>query len=369
MILVNARELKEAADGFNVLYIEDDRDLRINTTRLIKSFFTNVVTAENGQEGLDKYREGTFDIVITDINMPVMNGVKMAREIRSENDKQIIIIISAHDEAQYLLDCINVGVDYFILKPLDIEQFMTIIDKAIRWVKCVKLEDDYKKTLEETIDRKTRELKDALGIVENLTNEVVQRLTSAAELRDTDTGLHNKRLGKYAPELARELGLPADFIEDIAFAAPLHDIGKIGIYDNILLKNGPLTKEEFEVMKTHTTTGANILSGSVYSKIQMTESIALTHHERWDGTGYPKGLKGEEIPIEGRITSICDVYDALRSKRPYKPALSHQEAMEIIINGDDKTSPCFFDPKILETFVRIAPIFDHIFVSQRGNTR
>jgi putative two-component system response regulator len=173
--------------------------------------------------------------------------------------------------------------------------------------------------------------------------------------------MHNKRLGIYAPRLAENLGMPPDFVESIAFAAPLHDIGKIGIWDKILLKPGPLTTDEFEIMKKHTITGANILSGSSYRKIQMTESVALTHHERWDGTGYPRGLKGEQIPIEGRIVSICDQYDALRSKRPYKPPYSHQGAMDILINGDNKTKPGGFDPRILKGFIKTASDFDQIY--------
>ncbi|MEN6325063.1 MAG: HD domain-containing phosphohydrolase [Syntrophomonas sp.] len=359
--MISARELRENAKDISVLYVEDDRDLRENTTRLLASFLSKVDTAENGQEGLKKYYNGSYDLVITDINMPLMDGVKMAREIKGDNGKQIIIVISAHDEARYLLDLINLGIDSFVLKPLDLGQFLESLDKCIKLVKYSRIEEDYKRNLEETIKERTQELSEALGVVKELSGEVVHRLTAAAELRDADTGMHNKRLGIYAPRLAENLGMPPDFVESIAFAAPLHDIGKIGIWDKILLKPGPLTKDEFEIMKRHTITGANILSGSSYRKIQMTESIALTHHERWDGTGYPRGLKGEQIPIEGRIVSICDQYDALRSKRPYKPPYSHQRAMDILINGDNKIRPGGFDPRILKGFIKIASVFDQIY--------
>ncbi|MDD3364154.1 MAG: HD domain-containing protein [Syntrophomonas sp.] len=227
------------------------------------------------------------------------------------------------------------------------------------------MEEEYKQELEETVEKRTRELQEALSLVQQLNGEVVQRLTAATELRDLDTGLHNRRLGLFAPKLARAMGLSEEYVESLAFAAPLHDIGKIGILDKILLKPGPLTEEEFEIMKTHTITGASILSDSIHEKINMTASIALSHHERWDGSGYPGGLKGEDIPLEGRIVSICDHYDALRSKRPYKPALSHQEAMEIIVNGDAKSRSGCFDPQILEVFIRIADEFDEIYVSQQ----
>ena len=363
--MINAKELREAAQELRVLYVEDDRDLRENTTRLLTSFFTNVTSAENGQVGLDKYREGSYDIVITDINMPVMSGVKLSREIKASNKKQVIIVISAHDEAKYLLDLINMGVDNFVLKPLDIGQFLGVLHKAVNLVRFAKMEEEYKQKLEETVAKRTRELQEALSLVQELSGEVVQRLTAATELRDLDTGLHNRRMGMFAPTLARAMGLSEEYVESLAFAAPLHDIGKIGILDKILLKPGPLTEEEFEIMKTHTITGASILSGSIHEKINMTASIALNHHERWDGSGYPNGLKGEDIPLEGRIVSICDHYDALRSKRPYKPALSHQEAMKIIINGDEKSKPGCFDPQILEAFIRIADEFDEIYVSQQ----
>ncbi|MGI5921319.1 MAG: HD domain-containing phosphohydrolase [Syntrophomonadaceae bacterium] len=363
--MITARQLRENAKGISVLYVEDDDDLRLNTTRLLTNFFSDVDTARNGKEGLIKYYNKNYDLVITDINMPLVDGVKMARQIRADNDKQIIIVISAHDEATYLLDLINMGVDSFVLKPLDLGQFLEVLDKSIKLVKYNQLEEDYKRNLEEMIKVRTGELSEVLEIVKELSGEIVHRLTAAAELRDPETGAHNKRLGIYAPKLAQCLGMSNDFVESIAFAAPLHDIGKIGIWDRILLKPGPLTAEEFELMKNHTITGANILKGSSYYKIRMIESIALTHHERWDGTGYPRGLKGEEIPIEGRIVSICDQYDALRSKRPYKPEFTHDKAVDILINGDEKTRPGAFDPRVLEAFTSIAADFDQIFCSNR----
>jgi putative two-component system response regulator len=361
--MISAKELRENAKNISVLYVEDDQDLRENTTRLLSSFVSVLEAAENGQEGLAKYNNRSYDLVITDINMPVKNGIEMAREIKDINHKQVIIVISAYDDANYLLESINLGVDSFILKPLNLNQFLEVMDKCIRLVKYTRMEEDYKKNLEETIKERTRELSEAIDMVNELSGEIVHKLTAAAELRDIDTGMHNKRLGIYAPRLADSLGMNADFVNSIAFAAPLHDIGKIGIWDKILLKPGPLTTEEFEIMKTHTITGANILSGSSYNKIQMTESIALTHHERWDGTGYPQGLKGEQIPIEGRIVAICDQYDALRSRRPYKTPYSHQAAMDILVNGDEKIKPGGFDPRVLKTFITIASDFDKIFNS------
>ncbi len=367
MIMVNVKELKDSARDIRVLYVEDDKELRINTARLLATFFEHVSTAPNGREGLSMFKEGQYDLVLTDINMPIMNGVKMTERIKQLDRKVVVIVVSAHDESSYLLELINMGVDFFVLKPLDLKIFLETLNKAILMVHHANLEERYKKDLEHTVQLRTTELTDALQTVKDLSNELVQRLTSAAELRDSETGMHNHRLGIYAPRLADALGMPKHFVEAIAFAAPLHDIGKIGIWDNILMKPGNLDPAELEIMKTHTLTGASILSGSKYYQIQMTETIALTHHERWDGLGYPLGLKGDEIPIEGRIVAICDQYDALRSKRPYKQGFTHYRAMEIITKGDGRTRPEFFDPQILEKFININLEFDDIFKSNQDS--
>ncbi|MBS1127560.1 MAG: response regulator receiver modulated metal dependent phosphohydrolase, partial [Nitrospirae bacterium] len=227
----------------------------------------------------------------------------------------------------------------------------------------VSIEKHYERKLEDTVQKRTHELTTALAMISNMSNEMILRLTKAAESKDIDTGEHIARIGFYAKRLSQELGMSEEFIETITFASAMHDIGKIGIPDRILLKAGELTPEESEIMKTHTTIGERILANSEYPKLKMSAVIALNHHERWDGTGYPRGIKGDEIPIEARIVMVCDYYDSMRRKRPYKPPFDHAKTCRIIIEGDDRTKPEYFDPDVLNTFIRISPEFEKIFAA------
>jgi putative two-component system response regulator len=223
-------------------------------------------------------------------------------------------------------------------------------------------------SLNEELERALASERERCNQVQQAHHDTLLRLVRASRLRDDETGSHIKRVSAYALVLARLYGMSEEDAQVISAATPMHDVGKIGVPDAILLKPGPLNEHELRIMQEHPSTGARLLSGSESKLLQAAYDIALTHHERWDGSGYPNGLRGTEIPLAGRIVMLADQYDALRSARPYKPAYPHEIAREIIVYGDGRTSPDHFDPDLLAIFKRTHQEFAAIYDAQWDTT-
>ena len=341
-------------DKHCILVVDDDPYVLESVSKMLREYGYSVVSCASGEKAISQLFEHDATLVLTDIKMPGISGIELLEKIHSIYPKMPVILMTGYAELDIAIDAIKKGAFDFITKPYNPDHLVHTITKANRYTELLQVEEDYKHTLEDTVKKQTQE-------IFNLSREVIMRLTAVAEFRDVETGSHISRIGLYANKIAEALNMQIDFIDSIIYASSLHDIGKIGIADNILLKPGSLTPEEFEIMKSHTTIGANMLADSSHLTIKMGASIALNHHERWDGTGYPRGLKGKDIPIEGRITIICDQYDALMSKRAYKKALDHEEVFSIITEGDGRTMPGHFDPEMLDIFKELAPTFKEIY--------
>jgi len=351
----------------SVMVVDDDPLLLESVSLLLSSHGFSVHCFTEAGKALAAFRITAIDVVLTDVNMPIINGFKLVEAIRAIDGETPVIFITGNAELEVTLSAFKLKVFEFIVKPFSPSCLITAIENGIRHKRHILSEKCRRMQMEQTLVQRTDELAEALRVQKEMSRDIIERLTTAAELRDEDTGMHNSRIGLYARQIARTLDLHEDLIDTIALASAMHDIGKIGIPDAILFKPGPLSPEEFEIIKSHTVIGGHILRGASHPLMQMAASIALTHHERWDGTGYPNGLHGTEIPLEGRIVMLADQYDALRSHRVYKQPLDHETTCRTIVEGDGQTHPGHFDPLLLLAFRDTADEFAAIYDANRIN--
>ena len=330
-----------------ILIVDDEEgNLRVLERLLKKIGYREVLTANSGEKGVELYRREQPDLVLLDLKMPEFSGFDVMKALRQEmtEDYLPILILTAQQDRDTRLEALENGAKDFLTKPFELPEILARINNMLEVRLLHKEVRNQNRILEQRVRERTEEL-------ERTRLEVIHRLGRAAEYRDNETGMHVIRMSLYAGCLARAAGLPDEDCHLIQQASPMHDVGKIGIPDRILLKPGKLDGEEWSVMKTHSQIGATILSGSGSKMMALAESIALNHHEQWCGKGYPNGLEGEAIPIEGRIVTVCDVFDALTSERPYKKAWTVEQAMGEI----EAKSGILFDPELVVLFKKQLP--------------
>jgi len=330
-----------------------------------------VLSFPSGKLALSAAAKQHPDLILLDIRMPEMDGFEVCERFKADEAlKDIpILFISALSETEDKVKAFSVGGLDYVTKPFQFEELHARVKTHLRMRKMQIELEKHNFHLEELVEKKVREISDSQLAT-------ILAISKMAEARDDETGQHIERTRTFCKVLAEKLrensrytkAITAAYVENIYHASPLHDIGKVGIPDNILLKPGKLTSEEFEIMKNHTLIGVRTLKAA-HSKypnnyfINMGIAIASSHHEKWDGSGYPHGLAGEDIPLSARIMAVADVYDALRSKRPYKPAFTHEKSCEIILEGTGK----HFDPDVIDAFKSLESIFAEIH--ERMNER
>jgi putative two-component system response regulator len=353
-----------------ILIVDDEEKNYRLIAAILKGLSCVFDTATDGREALLKTASFDPDLIFLDIMLPELDGYAVCKILKDNPGTRTIpiMMVTAFDDKASKLRALEAGANDFLSKPIDATETLVRTRNLLR----IKEFEDFLKhhaaRLEAETEKKTAELKKALQDVIRSQHrlkasylDTIYRLTVVAEFKDEASVTHVKRVGLCCAHIAKQLGWPEERVETIKYASPMHDIGKIGIPSDILLKPAALSPEELALVKTHTIIGGKILHGSRSTFLQMAEQIAINHHERWDGSGYPAGLKGQDIPLEGRITAFADQYDALRSIRPYKPPFDYVKAYRIMIEGNERIGPRHFDPRLIEVFKDTHKEFEAIY--------
>jgi putative two-component system response regulator len=327
------------------LLVVDDQEANLDLLRRLlgRAGYRRIDSTTDPRHALAMCRQAAPDVLLLDLRMPDLDGFGVLSELAPLRAGELhfpVLVLTADVEMETRRAALAAGADDYLVKPIDPLETVLRVGHLVATHQLQQSLRNEKAHLEEAVRERTADLEVARS-------EVLSRLALATEYRDDMTHEHAQRIGRASRQLAQAAGADEGLAETIERAAPLHDIGKLGIPDAILLKPGPLDTDEFDLMKSHTTIGAEILAGSRSPLLQLGEEIALTHHERWDGTGYPNGGAGEDIPLSGRIVAVADVFDALTHARPYKTAWPVEKAVGTI----KASSGTHFDPAMVEAFV------------------
>lgn len=339
--------MREEAFNSARILIVDDTPANIDLLRRIlgSAGFQNVRSTTNPREVVPIFAREDLDLILLDLHMPEMDGFQVLEELTPwipEGSYLPILVLTGDLSTEVKERALASGAKDFLTKPVASTEVLLRISNLLETRHLHRRLQEQNQELEQRVQDRTRELEEARV-------EALERLARAAEYRDDETGEHTRRVGILSGKVSRAMGCPAKQVDLILKAAPLHDLGKIGIPDGILLKPGKLSVKEYEVMRAHTLIGANILSGSKVPLLQLAATIALTHHERWDGHGYPEGLAGTDIPLVGRIVSVVDVWDALTHERPYKQAWPVEAALQELDHQRGRQ----FDSEIVTAFFQV----------------
>jgi putative two-component system response regulator len=336
-----------------ILVVDDEDQVLRSLTRLLSRQGYTCETASSAEQAREILKDRIFDLVLSDVNMPGESGLDLLEGIAETLPDIATVMVTAMDDRSLAERAIQMGAYGYVIKPFEANEILIAVSNALRRRSLEIDNRHHREKLEQMVGERTTDLWDAVRqleqtelLVRQSREETVHRLSMAAEFRDLETHHHVQRMSRYCELIARLLGKDSGYCELIRIASAMHDVGKIGVPDAILLKPGPLTPDEIDKMKDHTLMGQRILDGSKSDMLQLATIISVTHHEWWDGTGYPHELAGEDIPLEGRIAAIADVFDAITSNRVYRRAFQLGQAVEIM----QAERGTHFDPDLLDLF-------------------
>jgi putative two-component system response regulator len=332
-----------------ILIVDDEEPLRRLVSRQIARDGYRCALAASGEEAWEMLQREEYSLVVLDIRMPGISGMELLEKIRRTRPDTAVIMVTGVADRPTAIAALHLGAYGYIIKPFEANELAINVANALERRRLVMSSQDREQELEQKVSERTAE-------VRATQEEITLRLVAAAEHRDDETGAHVKRIGMYCSSIMAQLGWRGRMLEDIRLAAPMHDIGKIGVSDVVLRKPGKLTPEEFESIKKHTLIGADILAGATSPLLCMAAEIALSHHEKWDGGGYPRSLSGQAIPLAACVVAVADVYDAMTHDRIYRPAISEAQTLKVMRTGRGR----HFAPAVFDAFMDILSQFQKI---------